>query len=77
MSDMMSTSRIAPSPLHQINIFHPDNDEKSFSSISSIYGKNSGIEVKTCAMLKEMINISVPTRTDQYWCILVSYSNHF
>lgn len=47
-------------------------DEKSFSSISSIYGKNSGIEIKTCASLKEMVSVRMPSKSDQWWCILVS-----
>lgn len=47
-------------------------EEKSFSSISSIYGKNSGVEIKTCASLKEMVSVRIPTQSDQWWCILVS-----
>lgn len=46
-------------------------EERSFSSISSIYGKNSGVEVKTCASLKEMISVRMPPQGDQWWCILV------
>lgn len=46
------------------------NNEKSFTSMSSIYGKNSGIEIKTCASLQEMSSIRVPTQADNWWCIL-------
>lgn len=50
------------------------NDEKSFTSMSSIYGKNSGIEIKTCASLQEMSTIRIPAQGDNWWCILVSYN---
>lgn len=46
-------------------------EEKSFTSISSIYGKNSGVEIKTCAALQEMISVRIPPQNDQWWCILV------
>ncbi|KAJ6636173.1 Pleckstrin likey domain-containing family M member 2 [Pseudolycoriella hygida] len=45
-------------------------DEKSFSSMSSIYGKNSGVEIKTCAALEEMSTIRIPSQGDNWWCIL-------
>lgn len=51
---------------------HPE--QKSFSSISSIYGKNSGVEIKTCAALDEMVSIRIPAQCNQWWCILVSFT---
>lgn len=48
------------------------NEEKSFSSMSSIYGKNSGVEIKTCAAIQELVSIRIPTHCDNWWCILVN-----
>lgn len=46
-------------------------DENSFSSMSSIYGKNSGIEIKSCASLQELSTVRIPAQGDNWWCILV------
>lgn len=70
-ADPMSSTRSSPSHSNSIAITHNANDGKSFSSISSIYGKNSGLEVKTCAALQEMINVRIPSQSDQWWCIVV------
>lgn len=55
-------------------MYNSGPDEKSFTSMSSIYGKNSGVEVKTCAALQEMSTIRIPSQGDNWWCILVSRS---
>lgn len=47
-------------------------NETSTTSISSIYGKNSGVEIKTCASLQEMSSVRIPAHGDRWWCILVS-----
>lgn len=60
------------SPLRNRSDQHHANDDKSFTSMSSIYGKNSGIEIKTCASLQEMSTIRIPAQGDNWWCILVS-----
>lgn len=60
------------SPARSITSTTSYNDEKSFSSMSSIYGKNSGVEVKSCALLKEMSSVRIPAQNDNWWCILVS-----
>lgn len=40
--------------------------------MSSIYGKNSGIEIKSCAALQEISMIRIPPpQGDNWWCILV------
>ena len=49
-----------------------DCDEKSFTSMSSIYGKNSGLEIKTCAALQEISTVHIPAQGDSWWCILVT-----
>lgn len=38
--------------------------------MSSIYGKNSGVEVLTSAAIEEMIAIRIPSHNDSWWCIL-------
>lgn len=70
-TDLLSSTRSSPSRSQSIATTHNANDEKSFSSISSIYGKNSGLEVKTCAALQEMVNVRIPSHSDQWWCIVV------
>ncbi|XP_061398030.1 uncharacterized protein LOC133333754 [Musca vetustissima] len=40
------------------------------STMSSVYGKNSGLEILTCADIKEMTGIKIPSHTDTWWCIL-------
>lgn len=71
-ADPLSSTRSSPSRSQTIASSHNANDERSFSSISSIYGKNSGLEVKTCAALQEMVNVRIPPHSDQWWCIVVS-----
>lgn len=47
-------------------------NEKSYTCMSSLYGKNSGVEILTCAALNEMIAVKIPSESDNWWCILVS-----
>lgn len=70
MSDRLSSTRSSPS--HSSAIHAIAQPEKSYSSISSIYGKNSGVAVKTCAALHEIVSIRIPAKGDHWWCILVS-----
>lgn len=48
------------------------DNEKSYTCMSSLYGKNSGVEILTCAALNEMIAVKIPSAADNWWCILVS-----
>ncbi|XP_067614466.1 uncharacterized protein prd1 isoform X2 [Eurosta solidaginis] len=41
-----------------------------YSSMYSVYGKNSGIEILTCADIKEMTGIKIPSHNDTWWCVL-------
>lgn len=68
---MTSSNKSSPTR-SQCNNSSYNIDEKSFTSMSSIYGKNSGVEVKTCAALQEMSTIRIPSQGDNWWCILVS-----
>lgn len=45
-------------------------EERSSTNMSSVYGKNSGIEILTCADIKEMTGIKIPSHNDTWWCIL-------
>lgn len=46
------------------------DDGKSYTNMASFYGKNSGIEVLTCASIDEMITIKIPGDTNSWWCTL-------
>uniref|UniRef100_A0A1B0GIF4 PH domain-containing protein n=2 Tax=Lutzomyia longipalpis TaxID=7200 RepID=A0A1B0GIF4_LUTLO len=44
--------------------------EKSYSSMSSFYGKNSGVEILTCAAIDEMVTLKIPLASNNWWCVL-------
>ncbi|GAB0093728.1 uncharacterized protein DMENIID0001_089020 [Sergentomyia squamirostris] len=44
--------------------------EKSYSSMSSFYGKNSGVEILTCAAIDEMVALKIPLAHNNWWCVL-------
>lgn len=44
-------------------------DEQS-QSMSSVYGKNSGLEILTCADIKAMTGIKIPSHSETWWCVL-------
>lgn len=71
---MTSSNKSSPtrSQCNNLSMYNSGPDEKSFTSMSSIYGKNSGVEVKTCAALQEMSTIRIPSQGENWWCILVS-----
>lgn len=70
---MTSSNKSSPtrSQCNNSSVYNSGPDEKSFTSMSSIYGKNSGVEVKTCAALQEMSTIRIPSQGENWWCILV------
>ncbi|XP_055613349.1 pleckstrin homology domain-containing family M member 2-like [Uranotaenia lowii] len=45
-------------------------DDQSYTNMSSFYGKNSGVEVLTCASIDEMIAVKIPANSSNWWCIL-------
>lgn len=60
-----------PTKLKQLMQTSYTNDtEKSYTSMSSFYGKNSGIEILTCAALNDMTALKVSSEHDNWWCIL-------
>ncbi|KAG5682341.1 hypothetical protein PVAND_011700 [Polypedilum vanderplanki] len=46
------------------------DESHSHTNMTSFYGKNSGIEVLTCAAIEELISIKIPYDEDSWWCIL-------
>ncbi|XP_059619926.1 uncharacterized protein LOC132263924 [Phlebotomus argentipes] len=46
------------------------SSEKSYSSMSSFYGKNSGVEILTCAAIDEMVTLKIPLAPNNWWCVL-------
>lgn len=57
---------------HSTSTIEPNtqNRNTNISSMSSVYGKNSGLEILTCADIKEMTGIKIPSHNDTWWCIL-------
>uniref|UniRef100_A0A182N5Y5 PH domain-containing protein n=1 Tax=Anopheles dirus TaxID=7168 RepID=A0A182N5Y5_9DIPT len=47
-----------------------NTEEKSYTNMSSFYGKNSGVEVLTCASIDEMSAVKIPAVSSNWWCIL-------
>ncbi|XP_062712151.1 uncharacterized protein LOC109405846 isoform X3 [Aedes albopictus] len=45
-------------------------DERSHTNMTSFYGKNSGVEVLTCASIDEMTAVKIPAVSSNWWCIL-------
>lgn len=48
------------------------DDGQSHTNMTSLYGKNSGIEVLTCAAIEELTSIKIPNNENSWWCLLVS-----
>lgn len=44
--------------------------EEQSQSMSSVYGKNSGLEILTCADIKAMTGIKIPSHSETWWCVL-------
>lgn len=51
-------------------------DEKSHTNMTSFYGKNSGVEILTCAAIDEMVSVKVSPNSTELWCIVVSFPLH-
>ena len=52
------------------------DDGRSYTNMTSFYGKNSGVEVLTSAAIEDMTCIKIPGDSNSWWCTLVS-SNVF
>ncbi|XP_053969439.1 uncharacterized protein LOC128871596 [Anastrepha ludens] len=44
--------------------------DERYSNMYSVYGKDSGLEILTCADIKEMTGIKIPSHNDTWWCVL-------
>lgn len=62
------TSACGPPSL--ADFFAGSTEEKSYTNMSSFYGKNSGVEVLTCASIDEMSAVKIPAVSSNWWCIL-------
>ncbi|XP_035899856.1 uncharacterized protein LOC118506597 isoform X2 [Anopheles stephensi] len=62
------TSACGPPSL--ADFFAGSAEEKSHTNMSSFYGKNSGVEVLTCASIDEMSAVKIPAISSNWWCIL-------
>lgn len=65
----LSTPTMQPKGLTTIQTSYIN--EKSYTSMSSFYGKNSGVEILTCAALNEIVTLKIPAEQNNWWCILV------
>ncbi|XP_063708869.1 LOW QUALITY PROTEIN: uncharacterized protein LOC134837424 [Culicoides brevitarsis] len=46
------------------------DDSKSHTNMTSFYGKNSGVEILTCAAIDDMVSIKVPSDSNELWAIV-------
>ena len=67
----MSTPTKMSSLSQRNTIINPPSEEKSYTNMTSFYGKNSGVEVLTCASIDEMNAVRISAQPSNYWCILV------
>lgn len=66
-----SISTMCSTPTRQTR--KPNFDESiSHTNMTSFYGKNSGIEVLTCAAIEELTSLRIPQNENSWWCLLVS-----
>uniref|UniRef100_A0A182JQR1 PH domain-containing protein n=1 Tax=Anopheles christyi TaxID=43041 RepID=A0A182JQR1_9DIPT len=61
---------LASGPPSLVDFFAGSTEEKSYTNMSSFYGKNSGVEVLTCASIDEMSAVKIPAISSNWWCIL-------
>lgn len=70
-----SISTMCSTPTRQTR--KPNFDESSsHTNMTSFYGKNSGIEVLTCAAIEELTSLKIPRNENSWWCLLVSEAFH-
>lgn len=77
LSTISTPTKVAPGASNKKSIGNFLDDGKSHTNMSSFYGKNSGIEILTCATLEEMTSIKIPGDSNTWWCMLVCYLNFF
>ncbi|KMZ04167.1 uncharacterized protein LOC6728469 [Drosophila simulans] len=69
-----SYSSLSSTPTKQTNeaaapkeiVASPEKSQR----MTSVYGKNSGLAILTCADIKEMTGIKITSRSETWWCIL-------
>ncbi|XP_070137270.1 uncharacterized protein prd1 isoform X2 [Drosophila bipectinata] len=69
-----SYSSLSSTPTKNSNIPNPSKEETSSpgkaQQMTSVYGKNSGLAILTCADIKAMTGIKITSRNEVWWCIL-------
>uniref|UniRef100_W4VRD0 Putative dual specificity protein kinase splb n=1 Tax=Corethrella appendiculata TaxID=1370023 RepID=W4VRD0_9DIPT len=65
-----SSTMSTPTKTNTASLLGRGDDEKSYTNMSSFYGKNSGVEILTCASIDEMIMVKISSQTTNWWCIL-------
>lgn len=69
-----SISTFSSTPTRQTRK-HNFDESTSNTNMTSFYGKNSGIEVLTCAAIEELTSLRIPKNENSWWCLLVSCVN--
>lgn len=66
-----SITTMCSTPTRQTRRMNCD-ESVSNTNMTSFYGKNSGIEVLTCAAIEELTSLRIPRNENSWWCLLVS-----
>ncbi|EDV43255.1 uncharacterized protein Dana_GF16616, isoform A [Drosophila ananassae] len=69
-----SYSSLSSTPTKNSNIPNSSKEETSSpgksQQMTSVYGKNSGLAILTCADIKAMTGIKITSRNEVWWCIM-------
>ncbi|KAH8295207.1 hypothetical protein KR018_008710 [Drosophila ironensis] len=71
-----SYSSLSSTPTKNCNLSNPSKEDdvsptdKANNRMTSVYGKNSGLAILTCADIKAMTGIKITSRSETWWCIL-------
>lgn len=77
VSEKKSNSTVStPTKVSSIRQSNMYSDDKSYTNMTSFYGKDSGLEILTCAAIDDMISIKVPASSTELWCVLVGVNNN-
>ncbi|KAH8383520.1 hypothetical protein KR009_009075 [Drosophila setifemur] len=69
-----SHSSLSSTPTRSANIPEPSKEDTTSpgksNRMTSVYGKNSGLAILTCADIKAMTGIKITSRSETWWCVL-------
>ncbi|CRK97449.1 CLUMA_CG010838, isoform A [Clunio marinus] len=69
-SGCRSITMMCSTPTRQTRKPNFDESLTSHTNMTSFYGKNSGIEVLTCAAIEELTSIKISASENSWWCLL-------